>query len=201
VGGGTGAVEGPAERFARVLTALREVAVRPEVALDEAPAPHRLAPYAVALTGDVAGDGDTDLATGRFVLLHDPAGHDAWEGTWRVVSFVRADLEPELAADPLLTGVGWTWLTEALESRGARYVAAGGTVTRVASESFGTMAERTPEAEIEVRASWTPLLDEDPAAVGAHLAAWAELLCTTAGLPPVPPGVVPLPNRRGARSR
>ena len=45
-----------------------------------------------------------ELGTGRLVLLHDPAGHEAWQGTFRVVTYVRAELEPEMAADPLLPG-------------------------------------------------------------------------------------------------
>ena len=32
--------------------------------------------------------------------------------------------------------------------------------------------------------------------LGAHLEAWADLLCTVAGLPPLPEGVVALPGQR-----
>ena len=135
-------------------------------------------------------DPETELATGRLVLLHDPAGHEAWQGTFRVVTYVRAALELEMAADPLLPGVGWAWLIEALDGHGAAFVAASGTVTRVASESFGAIAGEKSSAQIEIRASWTPL-DE---AYDAHLLAWCDLLCTTAGLPPVPAGVVALPS-------
>ena len=170
--------------------------MRPGVVLEEAPAPQRLAPYAVAMTADVV-DGDHELATGRLVLLHDPAGHEAWAGTFRLVTYVRADLEPEMAIDPLLPGVGWAWLLEALDARGIDYAAASGTVTRVASESFGAMDARPASAEIEIRASWTPL----DAEVGVHLEAWCDLLCTAAGLPPVPPGVVAMPGRRGLHAR
>ena len=69
--------------------------------------------------------------------------------------------------------------------------AASGTVTRVASESFGSMSDRPATAEIEIRASWTPTED----ALGEHLLAWGDLLCTAAGLPPLPAGVVPLSRR------
>ena len=44
-----------------------------------------------------------EVANGRLILLHDPAGHDAWSGTLRLVTYVTADLEPELASDPMLT--------------------------------------------------------------------------------------------------
>lgn len=196
----------PAE-FQEAVESLRAARPRPEAAVEEAPAPQRLAPYAVALTADVnAGpddladaaaelDGETPAASGRFVLLYDPAGHEAWEGTFRVVTFVRAGLEPELAGDPLLPGVGWAWLSEALDAHGARHLAAGGTVTRVTSEGFGTMAGRPITAEVEVRASWTP----EGTRLGSHLEAWCDLLCTAAGLPMPTPDVVSLPGRRGRR--
>ena len=200
----------PAGEFDRALRALRAATPRPEVVVAEAPAPSRLAPFAVALTGDVVVD-QVELATGRLVLLHDPAGQEAWDGTWRVVAFARAEVEAEMAADPLLPQVGWTWLIEALGARGAVHVQAAGTVTRVVSEPFGTMADRPGEAEIEVRASWTPVWDPGTgpgpapgvpadrvgtASAAAHLLAWSDLLCAVAGLPELPSGVVPLSRRR-----
>jgi hypothetical protein len=231
-GQGTGGL--PRERedapaaFRAALGALRTAAARPDVVLAEAPAPQRLAPWAVALTADLpadvaggatAADGAApggrdeepeDLATGRLVVLHEPSGQEAWGGTFRVVTFLRADLDPEMVADPLLPEVGWDWLLESLQDRGARQAAASGTVTRVVSESFGGMAARPATAEVEIRASWTPLApaggpggeraEEDPLAVGAglgaHLAAWCDLLRTAAGQPPLPEGVAALPAAR-----
>jgi hypothetical protein len=192
-------VEPAPETFVRALSALRAVTPRPEVVLEETPAPQRLAPHAVALSADVLapGDPDTELGTGRLVLLHDPAGHEAWDGTFRVVTYVRAELDHDMAADPMLPGVGWAWLTEALDGHGAAFTAASGTVTRVASESFGAISGEPASAQIEIRASWTPL-DEG---FGAHLLAWCDLLCTTAGLPPETPGVVTLPTRRRSAPR
>ncbi len=182
------------EAFARALASLHAVTPRAEVVIEETPAPQRLAPHAVALTADVISphDPDAELGTGRLVLLHDPVGHEAWDGTFRVVTYVRADLEHEMAADPLLPGVGWAWLTESLHAHGAAFTAPSGTVTRVASESFGAIAGEASSAQIEIRASWTPT-DER---FDAHLMAWCDLLCTTAGLPPTMPGVTTLPVRR-----
>ena len=187
------------EEFSRALAAIRAARPRSEVVLEETPAPQRLAPYSVALTADVVSplDPDVEIGTGRLVLLHDPAGHEAWQGTFRLVTYVRAELEHEMAADPLLPGVGWAWLTESLDAHQAGFTAASGTVTRVASESFGAIAGEAASAQIEIRASWTPLDD----AFDAHLLAWCELLCTTAGLPPVAPGVVTLPTRRRSARR
>lgn len=183
------------EAFQRALRAVKSAVLRPEVVLSEAPSPGRIAPFSVALTADVVerrGADSEELATGRFVLLHDPAAPAPWGGTFRAVTFVRADLEPELGADPSLGAVGWSWLTEALQQRGAQYSHEGGTVTRVVSESFAALADRPSGVELEIRASWTPVDDD----LGAHLGAWTDLLCTVAGLPPLPEGVRALPSRR-----
>lgn len=182
----------PAE-FERAVQQLRAAKLRPEVYTEEMPAPQRIAPYASAISADVTVDGE-DIGTGRIVLLHDPAGNDTWDGTFRCVAYARADIDPELVTDPLLAEVGWTWLTEALEAHGAEYGAPSGTVTSVASESFGGMATEPGTAQIEIRASWTPIGD-----LTAHVEAWGELLCTAAGLPPVPEGVATIPSRRGQR--
>jgi hypothetical protein len=196
-GDGDGVDADVPDAFRRAVESLRAVRLRPQVVLEEGPAPQRLAPYALALSADVVGDGDDELGTGRFVVLHDPDGHEAWQGTFRVVTFVRAALEPDVAGDPLVPGVGWSWLVEALDARSVPYLAASGTVTRVVSEPFGTMADREPTAELEIRASWTAL----DWRLGPHLEAWGELLCTVAGLPPVAVGVVTMPRgpRAGAR--
>ena len=180
--------------YAAGLAGLRAVLGAPARAglvLTEVPAPKRLAPYAVAVAAEVLR-GDDEVASGRFVVLHDPAGQEGWRGDTRVVAFVSADVEPEMAADPSLGEVGWSWLTEALAT--CPHTAAGGTVTRTVSSRFGQIAEPVEASELEVRASWTPL----PAADGsldlvAHLEAWCALLCATAGLPPA--GVTVLPVR------
>jgi hypothetical protein len=185
--------------FQQALAAVRSARLRPEVVLSEAPAPQRIAPYSVALTADVLdrralppGAEPEELATGRFVLLHDPSAPAPWGGTFRAVTFVRAELEPEMGVDPVLGAVGWSWLVDALADRHATYSHEGGTVTRVVAESFAALADRGSGVSIEIRASWTPL-DGD---LAPHLLAWTDLLCTVGGLPPVPEGVSALPGRR-----
>jgi hypothetical protein len=186
----------PPEVFRVAVETLRAGAqrcARPELSLEETPAPQRLAPYAAALSADVTSPGGAEMATGRLVLLHDPAGHETWEGTLRLVTYLRAGLEPDLAGDPLLPGVGWTWLLESLEAAGASHRAASGTVTRIASESFGKLADRPATADIEIRASWTPTEPD----LRPHLTAWCQLLGAAAGLPPLPPlppGIAALPH-------
>jgi hypothetical protein len=190
-------VEAPAtpEEFLAAVARMHAARLRPEIFCEEMPAPQRIAPYASALSADVTVDGE-DVGTGRIVLLHDPAGNDAWGGTYRCVAYARAEIDPEMANDALLGEVGWSWLTEALDAHGAEYSAPSGTVTKVSSEGFGSMAEDGATAQLEIRASWTPLGD-----IADHVEAWGELLCTASGLPPVPEGVAPLPSRRGQRGR
>lgn len=183
--------------FERATSALAQMSWRPEVHIEEIPAPQRIAPFSAAITADVLVDSE-EVGSGRLVLLHDPAGNEAWQGTFRCVSFVRAEVDPEMVTDPLLATVGWSWLIDALTSLDATYGEPSGTVTSVSSQSFGGMADDPSRAEVEVRASWTPVLEADGSGLEAHLRAWGELLCTTSGLPPLPPGVIPMPARRGS---
>ncbi|WP_430295081.1 DUF3000 domain-containing protein [Sinomonas sp. B1-1] len=177
--------------FVSALRSLRSASNRRELGLKEIPAPARLAPYAVALEAEVRDD-DEELATGRFILLHDPEPPVVWEGTFRIVTYIRAQLEPEMGNDALLGSVAWTWLVESLEKHHADYAAAGGTATRVLSESFGTLAGRSDAIDIELRASWTPAGPQ----MRDHLEAWCDMVCSFAGVPPLPPGVAALHWRR-----
>ncbi|SCK49131.1 DUF3000 domain-containing protein [Streptomyces sp. WMMB 322] len=193
--------------FQRAVEALKTAHTRPEVQLSPLPAPKRLAPYSCALSAAVMDpeDESAELADGRFVLLHDPAGQESWQGTFRVVTLARTELEPEMAGDPLLPDVTWSWLTGALEAQSAAYSDSSGTVTRSGSSYFGGLDERPPQTELEIRASWTPRPDEAAAPdalpdMAVHLTAWSELLCQCAGLPPEAgegSSVVSLPKRRG----
>ena len=184
--------------FEAALDALRAVSPREELRISEIPAPGSLAPFAIALSADVAptrhGD-DSELGTGRFVLLYDPDEPEGWGGRFRVVCFAQAPLEVDIGLDPFLADVAWSWLVDALDARGARYIAASGTATKILSTGFGELARQGDGAQIEVRASWTPL-DAD---VGPHVEGWGELLCMLAGLPPRSEGVTALPRRRTHR--
>jgi hypothetical protein len=176
--------------FRRAVTGLTGVELRPEVVVSELPPPQRLAPYAVALHAVVVRAGE-ELAEGRLVILHDPDGQAVWEGDTRCVAYLQAGIDFEIASDPMLPSVGWSWLLDALDAAGAEHRAAGGTVTRTTSERFGALAEHPHAADVEMRASWSPAGE-----LGPHLVAFGELLCSAAGLPPTPPGVVPIPARR-----
>ena len=176
------------EAFTRAVDGLRAAAPRPEILLEEIPAPQQLAPYSFALSATVLRASD-EVASGRLILLHDPAGHEAWNGDVRLVTLVTAELEADMAGDPLLPAVAWTWLTDALEQHAATYTAIGGTITQTASTRFGELAGPAPTADLEVRASWTPTSTD----TSAHLLGWCAMLASTAGLPP--PGVTALTDR------
>ncbi|SET98844.1 Protein of unknown function [Nonomuraea wenchangensis] len=181
----------PPATFIRAAQSLRLSEVRPEIELEDLPAPQRLAPYSAAIGASVYRD-DDELAVGRLILLYDPDGQRGWEGPFRLVAYVRADMEPEITSDPLLGPVVWSWLTETLESHQADYSAAGGTVTRAVSEGFGNKAEDPVTTELELRASWSPAQED----LSGHVAAWCDLMCLAAGIPPLPPDVAALPRRR-----
>ncbi len=186
-------LEGIPAPFSRAVDEVKRAIARPELEIGEMPPPQRIAPWAYAMTADVVVGG-AELGTGRFIVLHDPAGNDAWNGTFRCVTFARAEIEHEMATDPLITEVGWSWLTDALDDAGATHRSEAGSITVVRSESFGTMVDDEATAQIEVRASWTP-----DGSLESHAGAWMELLGKLAGLPPLAPGVVPLTRRRAGR--
>lgn len=179
--------EPPAE-FRAALDALAAVHARPEIVLEQIPAPQRLAPFAHAVAARVAeadpdGAEDFEIASARFIVLYDPAGHEAWKGTTRCVGYLSAATDEELVDDTMFSEVAWSWLTDALAETGAQHHAVGGTVTRTASTRFGDLAGPEHSVDVEMRASWTA----EDAALDRHLQAWLDVLGNAAGLPP--PGV------------
>ena len=166
--------------FRRAVESMRRATARPEVRLESIRPPQRLAPWTYAISADVHGPDGDELATGRLVLLYDPDGVEAWDGVLRLVAFATAELEPEMAGDPLLPAVGWSWLVDALTERAADHTAAGGTVTQTTSTRFGDLHGPRTSVALELRGSWTARTDD----IGPHLLAFLDLLCAAAGLPP-----------------
>jgi len=169
---------------------------------EDVQAPKRLAPYATAIAATIQRDG-ADVAWGRLVLLYDPDGQEGWDGVFRLVAYIRAEVEPEIAADPLLGEVGWSWLSEALDTRVPGYAQPSGTVTRVITEGFGAKRDELPLTGFELRASWSPAGPSGAGAAGArkraagsggsdlesldlsaHISAWCDCLSAAAGLEP-----------------
>lgn len=198
----TGAQSEPAD-FTEAVQSLHTASVRPEIEVGSIRPPQRLAPYSYALGAEVTPPDITDPALvptdsagsafGRLVLLYDPAGHEAWNGTFRLVAFIQAEVEADLAADPLLPEVAWSWLAEALGvPEGATeslpplgsdvpaVLALGGTVTSTTSVRYGDIAGPPRAHQLELRASWT----SSSAALAGHLEAFCEVLASAAGLPP-----------------
>jgi hypothetical protein len=188
-----------ADAFERLLDLLRTFTPRSEVALIEVPAPQKLATFAFAFSADVSnglnGEEENEVANGRFVLLHEPGGQATWDGEFRCVTFVSADVDPVMQEDPMLPEVGWSWFLESLERNECVFNAPSGTVTRVSSASFGKLSPRNDDTEIEIRASWTPVITE-PQELMKHIQSWCNLISEVAGLPPVPEGVTAISSAR-----
>jgi hypothetical protein len=174
--------------FAEAVASLLATSARAEVRIETIRAPQRLAPWSYALSADVLDADGEELATGRLVLLYDPDGAEAWDGELRLVAFASAELEADIANDPFLPEVGWSWLTGALAERQADHLAAGGTVTQTTSTRFGDVHGPKSTVSIELRGSWTARTTD----LRPHLLGFLDLLCTAAGLPPEGVSVLPL---------
>jgi Protein of unknown function (DUF3000) len=213
------------EVFAAAVEGIAALRPRTGLEFEPLPAPRRLAACSHALSVTAAehrAEGEVELGSGRFVLLYEPEGHEEWGGSWRCVTLLQAELEPEMAEDPLLADVTWSWLREALS--GLSYAALGGTVSRCASSGFGELADQGTSTSVELRASWSPMPPADANAPGgglalqraaaaagrvqwtpeqahaglaAHVEAWTRCLATAVGLPPELAGVARLPRLGG----
>jgi hypothetical protein len=171
-----------APEFALALRSILESNVRSELEITEIEAPAKLARHAVAFSCNVKADSvheKIDLGTGRLVLLWDDEPQESWGSRFRIIVFAKSPLETEIGADEYSSGLAWSWLMTALESNGANYNSEAGTTTRVISTGFGSLANQAPHAELEIRASWSPL-DTN---ISAHMHAWQSLICMMSGLP------------------
>ncbi|MFM7014286.1 MAG: DUF3000 domain-containing protein [Actinomycetota bacterium] len=176
-------VKETAAEFQLAVMSLRQANIRPELEITEIPSPDRLAKHSLALAAQIGGGkNDLERGSGRFVLLNSDAPQDGWGGNFRIVCFAKSPLETDIGADEMITDVCWAWLIDALERRGAHYQAEAGTITRVISQGFGSIADQSDHAELELRASWSPT-DSN---FSAHLEAWQDLMCMMSGLPPEP---------------
>ncbi|HEY2042703.1 MAG TPA: DUF3000 domain-containing protein [Jatrophihabitans sp.] len=167
------------EPFRSAVSSLLATRVRSEAHVERIRPPQRLAPWSFAVSIDIA-TASSEPATGRLVVLYDPDGAEAWDGELRLVAYAQADLSADMAGDPLLPAVGWSWLTEALESRSAAHTAVGGTVTQTTSTRFGDVHGPSSTTQLELRGSWTATTAD----LSSHLLAFVDLLTSAAGLPP-----------------
>ncbi len=176
---------------------MQAATVRSEIEVSPIRPPQRLAPYSYALGAEVKlpesdterSEGSDTEAFGRLILLYDPDGSDAWDGTMRLVAYIEAELDSQEALDPLLPEVAWSWLVEALESRTEQVTALGGTVTATTSVRYGDISGPPRGHQLDMRASWTATTPE----LTTHVQEFCEVLEHAAGLPPV--GVTDLGSR------
>ena len=181
----TGKFDAAPAEFQAAVSQVLGAELRKELNVEQIPAPERIAPNAIALAAAVNHKStnvnpiNPPTGTGRFVLLHDPDSSEEWGNSFRVVCYAQAPLEIEIGLDPFIAEVAWTWLLDALKARDARYTYASGTATKTLSSGFGTLESQGDGAQIELRASWTPLGNE----FGTHASAWSELICLLAGFP------------------
>lgn len=180
--------EGAPAEFRLAVESLRAASVRDELVLRQIDAPGKLAKHEVAFSANIdaaSTDVATDLGTGRFVLLWDPEEPEPWGSRFRVITFAKSPLETDIGADEQIADVAWAWLTEALQNRHANFIAEAGTATRIISSGYGALSNQSDHAELEIRASWSPV-DTN---ANAHLEAWQDLVCIMSGLPNLPAGV------------
>ncbi len=181
------------EDFLTALDSLRGHEFRPELHIVQIPPPKRIAPWAVALQAEIndstAMEPDNYRGGARFVVLHDPAGQEAWHGTFRIVCHMGAPMDAAMAGDPLLGEVAWAWLADTLDAHGADYHHLVGTVTRMYNETFGGLELSSSLTEVELRASWTPNSPD----LYHHVRAWADFIALACGL--APEGTTALPAR------
>jgi hypothetical protein len=183
--------------FSDAVASAAQATLRPELRVVETAAPEGLAPFHLAWAADVEPTqttSDEEYGTGRLVFLCDPERPEAWGSAYRMVVFAQAPVDPSMGADQFLPNVAWSWLMDALDTRGAEYHHAAGTTTTVLSTGFGELAGDSQGAQVEVRASWSPTSSN----LKPHLEAWSEFVCMLAGFPPTPDGVAALPPQRTA---
>ncbi|MEY4993489.1 MAG: hypothetical protein RIS82_611 [Actinomycetota bacterium] len=182
--------DSPSE-FRLALEALRYAQVRDELDIEPLPAPPSIGAFAITFKANVktALSGvEGDAGTGRFVMIWEPEPQEAWASNFRIVCFAKSPLETNIGADEQISDVVWAWLTEALANRHASYGAIAGTATRIMSTGYGSLSSQHDHAELELRASWSPL-DTN---VASSFEAWLDLICIMSGFPNLPTGVTSL---------
>ena len=169
----------PPAEFTDALFTLREAAYDSHVEVSEIPAPHGIAPFSAAIRMDCGAleDNSHSGGSGRLVILYDPQEQPGWQGRFRLVTMLGAHVDVDLVTEPLADQVCWSWLTDFLTQSDASFFQAAGSVTRSHSASFGELEKRSESAEMELRASWTPLENN----LAPHAGAISHLLAMMSG--------------------
>lgn len=168
----------PAE-FTDALLTLRHATYDSHVKVSEIPAPHGIAPFSAAIRMECGSleDNSHSGGSGRLVILYDPQEQPGWQGRFRLVTMLSAHVDVDLVTEPLADQVCWSWFTDFLTQADASFFQAAGSVTRSHSASFGELEKRSESAEMELRASWTPLEND----LAPHAGAISRLLAMMSG--------------------
>ena len=184
---GTGSADGSSVPipFRTAVEALRAARPRPEIEIDPTPPPQRLAPYAYALEAAVV-DGEDDLADGRLdpaarpgrprrLARHLPAGHARTGGAG-----AGDGRRPAAARRVLVVADG-----RAARRAGCRTARrAAPSPARVRTTSAGCRSAGPRHRSRSGRPGRRARACGGVPDTAAHLAAWCDLLCQIAGLPP-----------------
>lgn len=179
--------DAPAE-FRVALESLKHAAIRSEIDVETIPAPPAIASHAITFKANIKENltgVEGDAGTGRFVMLWEPEPQEAWASRFRVVIFAKSPLETNIGADEEISDVVWAWLNEALQNRHAEFGAIAGTATRIMSTGYGSLSAQHDHAELELRASWSPLTTD----IASSFEAWLDLICIMSGFPNLPAGI------------
>ena len=108
----------------RALLSLRQADHLPHILLEEVPPPRRLAPYTAALAMRTTDEDEAGqpLSSGRMVILHDPIEQLGWNGTFRIVSQLRAQVDAEMIGDPMLSEGIWGWTLDVWRAQGPDFM-------------------------------------------------------------------------------
>lgn len=136
-----------------------------------------MAPYAAAVEFEVGRESDAPAeCRSTLVILYDPEQRELWGGAFRLVGHMRAQIDRDMAEDPILGEVLWVGLVSDLERQTSGANLLMGTVTKEMSETFGGLQLRGAHLHVEIRCSWTPDFVAGAAALVDHVKAWGEYL-------------------------
>ncbi|MFT4147759.1 MAG: DUF3000 family protein [Micrococcaceae bacterium] len=207
------------EEFAEALSSIRAARYRDDIVVKEIPAPRNMAPYAVAMEAYVYEENGTRppqfhlvgehgllpqqpqlkhldqgdaIVVGRFVMLYDPEYNAEWEGHFRIIIYIRSQLEEGYEYDGMFNQKVWDWLSHTLIKRSITYRDIAGTATKISSESFGVIGDHGENINAELRASWTAI----DSYIRDHVEAFGEVLTLFAGEPEEAADVIPMPTQR-----
>lgn len=168
--------------FKLALLSIRQTKLPPHLVIEEIPLPHKETAFGVAISArtKIQDSGDKPAGIGRFALFYDYDPPLGWDDTMRCVIYVESQIDMQLATDSLAPQVAWSWLTESLINANPGHSSLVGTVSVEVNQAFGGLTLGGNEAQIQIRASWSPQNQQ----VGPDFTAWLNTLLLCSGLDP-----------------